>query len=48
MIKSYKDFNNFSGHDFLGFFNQSSVDNGGVSGGRSVAVGVSDMVEGRW
>ena len=33
-------------HDSLGLFwiwNQSTVDNGGVSRGKSVAVGVSDM-----
>ena len=33
-------------HDYLGlfwFWNQSTVDNGGVSRGRSMAVGVSDI-----
>ena len=45
-LKSYHDLTTFFVHDELGFFvlNQSTVDNGGVSRGRSVTVGVSD----RW
>ena len=46
-FKSYDDLTTFFVHDELAFFvgwNQYTVDNGGVSRGRSVTVGVSD----RW
>ena len=43
-FKSYKDFNDLFVHLIRALiWNQSTVDNGGVSRGRSVAVGVSDM-----
>ena len=48
LLKRYNNFNNVFVHEYLGLRDKSTVDKGGVSRGRSLAVGNSVMWKVTW